>query len=330
MPGPTVQVIVVAWNSGEHLQRVLDALELQTYTDFVVTLWDNASDDGAAVGARLAVNGSYIQGGSNLGFAVANNRAAALTGSRWIATLNPDAVPEPGWLAALVAAGEAEGAASVGSVQLQAEDPSLLDGLGDVTSVTGFAWRGGYLRPRADVEVTLSEISSPCAAAALYRRTDFEACGGFDERFFCYFEDVDLGIRLRLRGGRNVLTPDAVVHHVGSASSSTVSGFAEYHGNRNQVWSFAKTMPTALLPVALPLFVGLHLVLLVSVARHTEYWKPRARGLRDGLRGLRPFLADRPSWRPVSLRSYAAGLAWNPWDVTHRPVRMRPITGRTG
>jgi GT2 family glycosyltransferase len=320
-----VQVVIVAWNSGVHLQKVLDALDAQTFTDFEVTLWDNASTDGAAVGARLPARTTYVDGGSNLGFAVGNNRAAALGESRWIATLNPDAVPEPGWLGALVAAGEATGAASVGSVQLLAEDPSKLDGLGDVYSVSGFAWRGGYLRPRAEIDVPLSEISSPCAAAALYRRDAFEDCGGFDERFFCYFEDVDLGLRLRLRGGRNVLTPDAVVHHVGSASSSTVSGFAEYHGARNGVWSFAKTMPAVLLPVALPLFVGLHLFLLVSLSRHREYWVPRARCLRDGVRGVAPFLRDRPLWRPRHLRGYLRGLSWNPLDVTHRPARLRPL-----
>jgi len=321
-----VQVVIVAWNSGAHLQKVLDALEHQTFRDFEVTLWDNGSTDGAASNARLPTNATYVDGGGNLGFAVGNNRAAALSSSRWIATLNPDAIPEPSWLEELVKAGEQTGAASVGSVQLLAEDPSKLDGLGDVYSITGFAWRGGYLRRRDEINVQLSEISSPCAAAALYERAAFTDCGGFDERFFCYFEDVDLGLRMRLRGGRNVLAPGGVVHHVGSASSGTVSGFAEYHGARNGVWSFAKTMPTVVLPVAVPLFVGLHVFLLVSLSRHKEYWVPRARGLRDGIRGVAPFIRDRPQWRARNRRAYLRSLSWNPLDVTHRPARLRPIT----
>ena len=96
------------------------------------------------------------------------------------------------------------------------------------------------------------EVFAACAAAALYRRDAFEALGGFEERFFCYYEDVDLGFRLRLAGGRCVLEPRAIVRHVGSASSGQVSGFAEYHGTRNRLWTFLRDMPTALMPIALP------------------------------------------------------------------------------
>jgi len=320
---PRVQVIIVAWNSGEDLQRVLDALERQTARDFVVTLWDNASTDGAVDRLRTADNVEVVRSPENLGFAAGNNRAAALSRSSWIAALNPDAFPEPEWLERLLSAADAYGADAVGSLQLSAERPDLLDGTGDVFSVAGLGWRGGFLQPRTAAPREVVEVFSPCGAAALYRRSAFEAVGGFDERYFCYFEDVDLGARLRARGGRIVLAPDAVVAHVGSASSGPVSGFAEYHGTRNTLWTLAKVMPAALLPVAVPaylLVMGYILLRTPSPAIR----RVRLRALRDGWRGLGPMLRERGRWRPTSLRSFARALSWSPWALRERRAVWRP------
>src|SRR3712207_2150066 len=104
---PAVQVVIVAWNSGEHLQRALDALERQTFRDFEVVVWDNASTDGVVDRLRVAPDVRVVRAPENLGFAGGNNRAVALSRSLWIAALNPDAFPEPGWLQALVEAAEA-------------------------------------------------------------------------------------------------------------------------------------------------------------------------------------------------------------------------------
>ena len=88
------------------------------------------------------------------------------------------------------------------------------------------------------------EIFSPCAAAALYRRSAFLEVGGFDEDFFCYMEDVDLGFRLRLRGYAAVFVPQAIVE---DASENRRNDLAVYHGHRNLVWCFFKKMPATLL-----------------------------------------------------------------------------------
>lgn len=88
------------------------------------------------------------------------------------------------------------------------------------------------------------EIFSPCAAAALYRRSAFLEVGGLDEDFFCYMEDVDLGFRLRLRGYAAVFVPQAIVEH---ASENRRNDLAVYHGHRNLVWCFFKKMPATLL-----------------------------------------------------------------------------------
>jgi GT2 family glycosyltransferase len=316
---PTALVVIVAYNAGEHLQRCVNALERQTFDDWEAVVWDNASIDGAVdrliAGAKVRV----VKPAENLGFAAANNRAAALSKSPFIVTLNPDAFPEPDWLERLIEAAQTYDAASVASLQLSDEDPEILDGAGDCMSIAGIAWRGGYGQPRALAPTAPAEVFAACAAAALYRRDVFEVLGGFEERFFCYYEDVDLGFRLRLAGGRCVLEPRAIVQHVGSASTRQISGFAEYHGTRNRLWTFLRDMPAALLPVALPahiLVVGY--VLLRSPTR--EMRAARWRGLQDGWRGRRPWLKER---RATSLS--AGNFSWSPLALSRRGVKTTPL-----
>jgi GT2 family glycosyltransferase len=325
MPVPSVQVVIVAWNSGAHLQRCLDALASQTFTDFEAVVWDNASTDGAVEVARLPPRTHLVRAPENLGFAAANNRAVALGRSRWIAALNPDAFPEADWLEQLVATAERHDAEAAASLQLDDADPSRLDGAGDSMSIFGIGWRGGYGEPRSAAPEEEVEVFSPCGAAALYRRDVWEALGGFEERFFAYFEDVDLGFRIRLRGGRTVFSPRAVVRHVGSASSRTVSGFAERHGTRNRLWTFLRDMPALLMPLALPLHVAATVFVLM---RSPDPVSRQARwaGLMEGLRGAGPFLRERRAWRARDLGAVARALAWSPGAVRMRRVVARPLS----
>jgi GT2 family glycosyltransferase len=136
------------------------------------------------------------------------------------------------------------------------------------------------------------EVFSACAAAALYRRDALLEIGGFDERYFCYVEDVDAGFRLRLRGYRCLYVPDAVAHHVGSATTGKGSDFSTYHGHRNLVWTFFKDMPGPLLALYLPQ----HLILnVLSVVWFSMRGQARTilRAKWDALRGLPAVLRDR-------------------------------------
>jgi GT2 family glycosyltransferase len=194
-----------------------------------------------------------------MGFAAANNRAFELCREcEYVALLNPDAFPEPGWLEALArAAAETPRAASFASCMLKADDPQVLDGTGDAYHVSGLVWRIGHGEPRR--ESARKEVFAACAAAALYRLSDVQSVGGFDEAYFCYNEDVDLGFRLRLKGRPCLYVPDAVVRHVGSAVTGRHSDFSLFHGHRNLVWTFFKNMPTGLLLR----FVWQHLLMTV-------------------------------------------------------------------
>ncbi len=320
---PRVQVIVVAYNSAATLQRCIDALEAQSFTDWEAVVWDNASVDDAI--ARLRVGGQIrvVRHDENLGFAAGNNRAAELSRSALIAFLNPDAFAEPDWLARLVAAADTYGAEAIASLQLDDADPDILDGAGDCMSIAGIPWRGGYGHPRSSAPTEPCQVFSACGAAALYRRDAFEALGGFEERFFCYCEDVDLGFRLRLMGGRCVLEPAAVVRHLGGASSGGKgSAFAEYHGTRNRLWTFARNMPLWLMPIALPA----HFLLIVYVlARSPALLPVRLKGLRAAFSPEAPWRT--PPTRRGSALTIAHSLSWSPLALSRRSAvtrRMRP------
>jgi GT2 family glycosyltransferase len=232
----------------------------------------------------------------NIGFASANNRAVEqLDDCDVIATLNPDAFPDAGWLAALVDAAQRHPeAASFASRLLSAENTSLLDGAGDVFHISGLAWRLGHHRFAQDVGEAERErpVFSACAAAALYRRADWLAAGGFDDRFFCYAEDVDLGFRLQLADRPCWYVPSAVALHMGSAAADLQSGFAVYHGHRNLEWTYLKNMPTGLLWRYMPLHIAAS---LAAVAWFTARGAGGSilRAKWDALRGLRQTLSER-------------------------------------
>lgn len=130
------------------------------------------------------------------------------------------------------------------------------------------------------------EIFSPCAAAALYRRQALVEVGGFDDDFFCYVEDVDLGFRLRLMRHRAMYVRDAVVHHVGSATTGGQhSDFAVYHGHRNLVWTFVKNMPGKVFWPLLPLHLAMNLVALAVFPLRGQ-GRVIVRAKWDAIRGL--------------------------------------------
>jgi GT2 family glycosyltransferase len=147
-----------------------------------------------------------------------------------------------------------------GSRLLDAANPTQLDGAGDCYHGSGLAWRRWHGRSAATHGLRVEEIFAPCAAAALYRRQAFLEANGFDERFFCYMEDVDLGFRLRLLGYRCLYVPAAVVHHIGSGLTGMRSAFATYHGHRNLVWTYCKNMPAPWFWLYLPAHLLLNLL----------------------------------------------------------------------
>lgn len=292
-----VAVIIVNFNSGDLLKRCLQDLERQLYPSFRTIVVDNASSDDSMNGIEeLHPAVQVIRMAENTGFAEGNNVGIHAAGAcKWIACLNPDAFPEPDWLARLMDAAERyPECAFFGSKLILAQDPARLDGTGDVYHVSGAAWRRNHQALVERGERTGGEIFSPCAAAALYRRDALMEVGGFDASYFCYFEDVDLAFRLRLLGHRCRYVPAAQVHHVGSAITGYQSSFTVYHGHRNLVWTYFKNMPAVLFWVYLPQHILLNLAsLLVYSFRGKTGVIFKAKW--DALRGLGRILRVRQS-----------------------------------
>lgn len=316
---PWVRVVIVNYNGGDHLARAVRGLAQQSLADFEAVIVDNASTDGSA--ERLILPDDrfrLIRAGDNLGFAAGCNLGVRGATCRWLAMLNPDAVPEPDWLDNLrLATDRHPGVALFGSTQLMGNDPERLDGAGDFYSIFGIAWRGGFGGPKTLVSEDIPAFS-PCAAAGLYRRDVWQELGGMAERFFCYLEDVDIGFRARLAGHRVMQAADARVVHAGSAISGRHSAFTLYHSARNGVFMLIRCMPLALLLVALPLYGAAQFWL----ATRTPQPGARLSGLAAGLAAIPSLLAERASIQRgrIPTRAVARLLAWKPGRLSRREI----------
>lgn len=328
-PAPDITVVVVNYNSGDYLKGCIASLARQTHANFETIIIDNSSTDGsldrlAEKPARLTI----LKQTDNLGFARANNIGAAAGKGKWLALLNPDAEAEPGWLDAMMrAVTERPDHRMVASLQFNLHDPSKLDGAGDNYLAYGYAWRGGFGHAAANAPQA-GECFGPCGAAALYSRDAFLDAGGFDERYFCYHEDVDIAFRLRLFGERCQFAPAARIAHAGSAVTGRTSRFSVFHGVRNGVWTYFKNMPGGLLVLTLPVWLGGAVLLLIRGAFRGVF-RATWDGFMAAFAGLGPMLRTRRSLRArrrVSPATIAATLTWNPFAYLGRQIDVRPFS----
>lgn len=325
---PTFSIVVVNYNGGDYVRDCIDSLRKQTFRDFEVIIVDNASEDGSVdnIDTTNLPNFQLLKQDENLGFAKANNLAAKIATGTWLALLNPDAVAAPNWLQQFLDCTERHPHVSTfASVQYCAEDNQILDGTGDAYLIFGLPWRGGFGRSVSELPEE-GEVFSPCGAGALYRRSVFLKFGGFDERFFCYCEDVDLGFRMQLEGERCIFTPRARIDHAGSAISGRKSRFSMFHGHRNRTWTYFKNMPLILLILTLPAHIA-----IVSYFYIRNRNKFDHDGLKNGLRdGFQSALAIRRSTefrtnrKPSSYLYLLRQMSWNPFKMTaHKPIVRR-------
>lgn len=294
---PEISVIIVVWNNSEHLSRCLICLDKQTFQNFEIIIVDNGSSSTDYLKDvktnHRGLNIIVEQQKTNVGFTAGNNIGTRLAHGKWLALLNADAFPEPYWLEKLIKSAQANPELFFfSSRQVQVNSPDLLDGAGDSYHISGLAWRRYYNKPVQEYGKHVQEVFSACPAAALYLREDFLQAGGFDEDYFSYFEDVDLGFRLRLAGKKCLYVPEAVVHHVGSASTGKRSDFSVYYGYRNMIWTFFKDMPSPLIWFFLPVHIAT-LLFFVGYLSLRGQGRVIMRAIRDAVRGLPGILEKR-------------------------------------
>lgn len=319
---PWVRVILVNYNGGALLGDCVAALAAQTMADFEAIVVDNASTDGSAEALQLPDSRfTLLRNARNVGFAAANNIGASGACTPWIATLNPDTEADVRWLEEMRKGTEAHPQCRMfGATLIDAADPTLADGFGDVLSIAGIAWRGGHGQPLTTLPDTDLEVFSPCAAAALYARDSFEKVGGFDDAFFCYLEDVDLGFRLRLAGERCMQLRRAVVRHHASAITGRYSPFTIFHSHRNRIWLVVKNMPFLLLIVSLPLCIIASGFLALRSSESNPMGAAMS-GLWRAITRMGSMLSARKDLqqrRRLSTRQIAGLLVWDPIKVRAR------------
>lgn len=214
-------VYIPNFNGSAQLGRTLRGLAAQTRPADVVLVDNGSSDDSVELARRELPGIKVLELGENLGFGPALNRAVAAHPADAVILLNNDAEPEPRFVEALMD-GLGAGVDSVAGVLLQERAPELIDSAGVVADATlmGFDYLHG--EPAAAAAAAADPLG-PTGGAALYRRQAFEAVGGFDERIFLYYEDLDLSLRLAAAGGRCRLAPEARALHAYSASLGAAS-----------------------------------------------------------------------------------------------------------
>ena len=325
---PDITVVVVNYNGSDYLRGCLASLARQTFQNFETVVVDNASTDGSLdriveKPERLTI----LRQEANLGFAGANNVGARAGTGKWLALLNPDAEADPHWLEEMMrAAAERPTHRMIASLQISLHNPEKLDGAGDCYLACGYAWRGGFGHPTKEAPPA-GECFAPCGAAALYPRDRFLEAGGFDERYFCYHEDVDIAFRLRLMGERCQFAPTARVRHAGSAITGRTSRFAVFHGVRNGVWTWVKNMPGGWLLLGSPIWL-LGAVALVLRGLVRGAFLPTIQGFVAAFADLGPALkarAENRRRRSVRAWALASSFAWNPFAYLGRSIMVRPF-----
>lgn len=246
-------MVVVNWNRRELLRACLASLARQNHPSFEVVVVDNGSDDGSAdmaeaLRASFPVPLTVLRNADNRGFCAANNQGIAGAQNEYIALLNNDAEAEPGWLSALEAAiGSAPEVGMAASKIRVWEDPTRIDKCGHLIYPDGQnRGRGAGQLDRGQFD-RVEEVLWPDGCAALYRRAMLDEIGGFDEEFFAYADDAELGLRARWAGWKCLYTPYAEVRHHRGATLGLGSGRRLTLIERNRVLLAVKLFPGNLL-----------------------------------------------------------------------------------
>jgi GT2 family glycosyltransferase len=252
---PRVTVVIPNWNGERFLDLCLTSLRRQSFEDFETVLVDNGSTDASVdFTERNFPEVRVIPLDDNRGFSAAVNAGIQTSEAEYVALLNNDTEPDPGWLEALVrTAGSHPEAGLFASKLVDFHDRRLLDGAGDALRRSGLPYRIGHQELDHGQFEREAFVFGACAAAALYRRALFEEIGPFDEDFFAYCEDGDVSFRAQLAGYRCLYVPHAIVYHVGSASTGGKrSPTATRLGTQNGVNLLVKNLPATLVWRSLP------------------------------------------------------------------------------
>ena len=284
-----VSVVTPNYNGKDFLYAYFESLNKNSNEIGEVIIVDNGSNDGSQEFIRnyrekVDFPIVLIENSQNLGFAEAVNQGISKSRYDYIFSLNNDTVVEKSAILELLNLLNTDGRIfSVSSKMVQFNNPELIDDAGDDYTLLAYTKKRGN-NQNLNNFIEVSEIFSSCAGAALYRKDLLEELDGFDSEFFAYMEDVDLGYRARINGYKNLFCPNAIVYHIGSATTgSQYNEFKVRLAARNNVWVVYKNLPTPQKIVnILFLFLGFLIKYLFFLKK--GFGPIYLEGLKEGLR----------------------------------------------
>lgn len=300
---PRISVVIPNYDGAACLEACLKSLVPQLDGQAEAIVVDNASRDGSLdVVRRTAPQARILPQERNLGFAGAVNRGANAARGEWIAVLNNDTEVAPDWLAECHAAiARHPDAAFLACRILDSGNPGRIYSAGDCFLRAGIGYRRGQELADGPAYREEGPVFSACGCAALIRRVVFLEARGYDERFFAYLEDVDLGLRLQAAGFRGYYIPGARVFHIGGATSGgEFAPLAVRLRTRNALLLLVKSVPAGILLRSLPMVLAMQISWFGRAVRHGRLGS-YLRGL-GGAAALAPAMwrsrrETRPLWR---------------------------------
>ena len=281
-----VSVVTPNYNGEKFLKTFFESLnEDCEYIDEVIIV-DNGSNDKSK---EYIKSNSFnfpvvlIENSENMGFSPAVNQGILQAKNEFVFSLNNDTEVRKGSIKALVdLISSSEDIFSVQAKMLQYKNKELIDDVGDEYNLLAWTKKTGENHKSSEYG-EVKEIFSSCAGAAMYKKSVLNEIGMFDDNFFAYMEDVDLAIRSRISGYRNLLCPDAIVYHIGSATSgSRYNEFKVRLAARNNVWVVYKNLPIPLKVLNfIFLFLGFFIKYIFFVKK--GFGSTYLSGIREGL-----------------------------------------------
>jgi GT2 family glycosyltransferase len=240
---------VVNWNRRDLLRASLTSILSQDYPNYELIVVDNGSADGSLeMCASEFPSVRVLQNSTNRGFCAANNQGIAVARGEFIALLNNDAEADRVFLTALMRVFEDRADVGMAAAKILVwEDPELIDKAGHLIYPDGQNRGRGTGERDCGQYDRIEEVLWPDGCAAVYRKAMLDEIGGFDEDFFAYGDDAELGLRARIAGWKCLYTPHAVVrHHRGSTLGLASIGRLKLI-ERNRVLLAVKLFPWSLL-----------------------------------------------------------------------------------
>ncbi|MBL8178849.1 MAG: glycosyltransferase family 2 protein [Bryobacterales bacterium] len=231
-------------HAGTPLAECIGSLLVQSRPDFEIVVVDN-SGTGLVRRHGVPKQVRVIENTANRGYGGGVNQAAAESGAPYIAALNDDAVVSKHWLDSLVRGMESDSRVGMCASQVILAGEGVIDSAGMLLCPDGSSRQRGHRR-KPEEFAEGGEVFFPSGSAALYRRELFTENGGFDEDFFLYCEDTDLGLRARWAGWKCLYVPAARVFHHYSRTAGRVSSMKAYYVERNRLYVMRKNFPAGM------------------------------------------------------------------------------------